>query len=268
MSGFDSKGAERQPIFNAPGIVLALVASFLALHAWRESMTLEASFRMLSDFAFVPGRFTFAINPDELLRRIQDALADMSPAEAAASRYLLGDGGAKPWTLVTYAFLHGNWSHALLNSMWLMVFGSAVARRFGAPRFLGLMVVSAIGAALVHYVTHRFDLTPIVGASGAVSGAMGAAVRFVFQPGAPLGPTLAFGRDSDAYAQSAPPLRVVMSDRRVFGFVAAWFVLNFVFGANAVALGASDSPVAWEAHVGGFLVGLVLFPFFDPRRRS
>lgn len=266
MDGYETRPSERQPVFNAPGIVVALVSAFLLVHAWRESVADMTALRAISDFAFVPGRLTFAFDPEALLDKVQAALADLTPVEAAAQRFFLGDGSLKPWTLLTYGFLHGNWPHVVLNSLWLLVFGSAVARRFGAARFLALMAFAAIAGALAHYALHPFDLTPIVGASAAVSGAMGAAVRFVFQPGAPLGPVLAFGRPGDAYSQPAPPLRVVLADSRVLGFVGVWFVLNFVFGANAVALGVSDAPIAWEAHVGGFLAGLLPFGLFDRRR--
>lgn len=265
MDGYERQPAGSQPVFNAPGIVVALVSAFLLVHAARESVADMTALRWISDFAFVPGRLTFAFDPEALLDKVQASLAGLSPVEAAAQRYFLGDGGLKPWTLLTYGFLHGNWPHVILNSMWLLVFGSAVARRFGAGRFVALMAAATVAGALAHYAMHPFDLTPIVGASAAVSGAMGAAVRFVFQPGAPLGPALAFGRAADSYVRPAPPLRIVLSDSRVLGFVGVWFVLNFAFGVNAVALGMSDAPIAWEAHVGGFLAGLLLFGLFDRR---
>ena len=65
----------------------------------------------------------------------------------------------------------------------------------------------------------------------------------------------------------APPLRDLLSQRRAVLFIAIWMATNFLFGAGAQALGASDAPVAWIAHIGGFVAGLLAFPLFDRRRR-
>jgi membrane associated rhomboid family serine protease len=111
----------------------------------------------------------------------------------------------------------------------------------------------------MHYVTHRFDLMPVVGASAAVSGAMAAAVRFVFQPGAPLGGTV-----GQSFHQPALPLWRVFTSRRTLPFLLVWLAVNFLFGFLSAPLGITEGPVAWEAHVGGFLVGLLAFQMFDP----
>lgn len=84
---------------------------------------------------------------------------------------------------VTYAFLHGSWMHILSNAIWMLAFGAPVARRFGTARFLVLGGVSAVCAALVHLAFHWGEPVPMIGASGAVSGFMGAAIRFAFTPG-------------------------------------------------------------------------------------
>ena len=119
----------------------------------------------------------------------------------------------------------------------------------------------------MHYVTHMTDLQPVVGASAAVSGVMAAAVRFVFQPGAPLGESLGFAEPADegmAYRQPALPLRKILSNRSAISFLFFWFLANFLFGAIPVPLGVTDATVAWEAHIGGFLIGLLAFRWFDP----
>ena len=63
-------------------------------------------------------------------------------------------------------------------------------------------------------------------------------------------------------------LRGVFSDPRALTFLVFWFVVNFIFGAMSQTLGFSQGPVAWEAHAGGFVAGLLLFALFDPARRS
>jgi membrane associated rhomboid family serine protease len=189
--------------------------------------------------------------------------------QAEAAGILLGNGDPQPWTVVTYAFLHADWVHLGVNSLWLAAFGAPVARRFGTWRFLGFMVITAIAGAGAHYLFHRFDLMPVIGASAAISGTMAAAIRFVFVPGAPLGAQLGFGSRADdrAYQQKPLPLLRVLTDRRAVAFLVIWFVANFVFGVASVPLGITSAAVAWEAHVGGFLAGLLLFPLFDPPRQ-
>ncbi len=61
----------------------------------------------------------------------------------------------------------------------------------------------------------------------------------------------------------AATLRELLTDRRALVFIAIWMVTNFVFGAGAQTLGATGGPVAWIAHVGGFVTGLAVFPLFD-----
>ena len=95
-----------------------------------------------------------------------------------------------------------------------------------------------------------------------VSGAMAAAIRFAFVQGS----FLSFSRgDADAAAQvPAQSLMRALRDPRVLGFLAIWFGVNIVFGIGSVGVGAEDVSVAWQAHIGGFLAGLVLFNAFDP----
>jgi membrane associated rhomboid family serine protease len=150
----------------------------------------------------------------------------------------------------------------LLNSVWLVAFGPPIARRFGSARFLLFMAVTAIASALAHWALSPMDFSPLIGASGADSGLMGAATRFMFQPGAPLG---AFGSIGRPEVESIPAagLGQVFVERRSLIFIMIWFGTNLIFGAGAQTLGFSEMPVAWVAHLGGFIAGLVLFPLFD-----
>src|SRR5436190_3152734 len=142
--------------------------------------------------------------------------------------------GAAVWTFVTYAFIHGGLNHLFFNGVWLLAFGTPVARRFGALRFTLFFAVTAAAGAAVHLLTNFGDRAPVVGASAAVSAAMAAAVRFVFQRGGPLGALRV--ADEDAYRVPAAPLFVALRDPRILLFLAVWFGLNLIFGLGLIPM--------------------------------
>jgi membrane associated rhomboid family serine protease len=227
-------------------VVAVLIAAFGAIHAARElALTPQQDIDFLLLFAFIPARYTPA----------------MLGVEA-----LPGGIGADFWTFVSYAFIHGDVTHLLINVVWLLPFGTAVARRFGTGRFLAMFAATAAAGAAVHLVTHRGELLPMIGASAAISGFMAAAIRFVFQAGGPLG--MLRSTDAAAYHVPAAPLRDALSDPRILAFLLVWFGLNALFGLGSVSLLGVEQPVAWQAHIGGFVAGLLLFPAFDPVRAA
>ena len=145
--------------------------------------------------------------------------------------------------------------------LWLLPFGSALARRFGAVRFFLFLAVTAAAGALAHLVTHEHAVAPMIGASASVSGAMAAAIRFAFVRGS----FLSFSRGC-RYRRKVPalPLSRALRDGRVLGFLAVWFGVNIIFGVGAIGVDGESTSVAWQAHIGGFLAGLLLFALFDP----
>src|SRR4029078_3585313 len=171
-----------------------------------------------------------------------------------------GGAGAKVWSFVTYSLLHANLTHLGFNVLWLLPFGSALARRFGAGRFFVFLAVTSPAGALAHLVTHEHAVAPMIGASASVSGAMAAAIRFAFVRGS----FLSFSRgDADAAAR-VPALSLLRTfrDPRVLGFLAVWFGVNIIFGIGSIAIGADGASVAWQADIGRFLgggVGCFLF---------
>lgn len=232
----------RERIFNVPTVILLLLAAMVAIHVLREFVLSEdADLRTLIYFAFIPARYEPSILP-----------AGVVP----------GGHGAEFWTFVTYAFLHGDWMHLGVNAAWLLAFGSPLARRFGFLRFLAFFAVTAIAGALMHLATHRGELVPMIGASAAISGAMAAAMRFVFVPGGPL---LRRPGAETNYHAPAVPLRTALTDPRILVFLAVWLAVNLLFGLGAGPLLGEHQSVAWQAHVGGFFAGLLLFGLFDPR---
>jgi len=264
---------KREPMFFVPFVVVALVAALLAIHAVLTQMGAATQDAVVRDLAFLPGRLTLSIWPDRLAGLLARVNTDPSALEQAAMlrHYKALEGGAKIWTLFTYSLLHGSWTHVIVNSIWLIAFGPPVARRFGSGRFLAFFAMTAAAGALAHWAADPMDFSPLIGASAADSGLMAAAARFIFQPGAPLGGRQDLSRLAieAGDARPVPNLRQLLSQRRAVIFIVIWMATNFVFGAGAQALGASEAPIAWIAHVGGFAAGLLAFRLFDrPRRRD
>jgi membrane associated rhomboid family serine protease len=234
--------APREPILTLPGALTAYVLLIALVHL-RVLLPPELENWTIDVFGFIPGRY------------------DPMPLELFP-----GGAGAKVWTFVTYSLLHANLTHIVFNVLWLLPFGSALARRFGALRFFLFMAVTAAAGALAHLVTHEHAVAPMIGASASVSGTMAAAIRFAFVHGS----FLSFSRgDADAAAKvPALSLSRALRDPRVLGFLAVWFGVNIIFGAGSLALGADGAAVAWQAHIGGFFAGLLLFSLFDPVPRA
>jgi membrane associated rhomboid family serine protease len=233
----------REPIFNVPTVVVALLALLALIHGVREYLLSEAQdVQVLLTFAFIPARYDGSL----LLQEWPGGI------------------GANVWTFVTYAFLHANWMHFGVNAIWFLPFGSAVARRFGTRRFLSFLAVAAACGAAVHLATHTGEQFPMIGASAAISGTMAAAMRFAFQRGGPL--SMLRTGDAESYHVPALPLVGVFRDARVLLFLAVWFGMNIIFGVGSFPTLTGGESVAWQAHVGGFLAGLLLFSWFDPAR--
>jgi membrane associated rhomboid family serine protease len=233
----------REPILTLPGALTAYIALLAVIHL-RVLLPPELENWTIDVFAFIPKRY-------------DSTLLDIA---------FPGGTGAKVWTFVSYSLLHANLTHLGFNVLWLLPFGSALARRFGALRFYAFMAVTAAAGALAHLLTHEHAIAPMIGASASVSGAMAAAMRFAFVKGS----FLSFSRgDADAAAKvPALSLGQAFRDTRVLGFLAVWFGVNIIFGVGAIGIGAEGGSVAWQAHIGGFLAGLMLFSLFDPVPRA
>ncbi len=235
---------KREPPFNIPPVIVAVLAVLALVHAVRTYvLTSEQDVEFLLTFAFIPSRYDTSI-----------VLGGVLP----------GGFGAELWTFVTYALIHADWTHFGVNAVWLLPFGSAVARRLGPLRFLAFFAATAAAGAAMHLATHAGEQVPVIGASAAISGTMAGAMRFAFQRGGPL----SFRRDGSAtdYRVPAIPLGGVLRDARVLAFLVVWFGINILFGLGPLPISGigSGQVVAWQAHIGGFLAGLLLFSWFDP----
>jgi len=233
-----------EPMFNVPPAVLATVAVLLLVHALRMLALTEAEdVQFLLTFAFIPARYDTQL------------LADGA---------FPGGFAADFWTFFSYAFLHADLLHIGVNLAWLLPFGTALARRFGTWRYAAFMLVVAAAGAFAHLISHPGAMVPMIGASAAISGAMAAALRFVFQRGGPLGLLRGEASGDDAYRVPAAALTETLRDPRFLIFFGAWLGLNALFGLGSVSIMDPGQEIAWQAHIGGFLAGLFLFNVFDP----
>ncbi len=238
-------GVLHQKAFDVPGIILLLVLVFAGIQAWRDFlMTPAENYRFLLKYAFLPLRYS--LPPD----------VSMSSLPGGMAAALLGP--------FTHMFLHAGWLHLLANALWMTAFGAPVARRTGALGFVMLMLVSAAGGALVYLAMHWGEPALLIGASGGVSGLMGAAIRLIYADGS----SLAEGLRRDL--ATVRPLTVLQTFLlpRPRAFILIWMGINLLFGVLGFGSGGRMNTIAWEAHMGGFLFGLVFFSLFDRPREA
>jgi len=228
----------REPIFMIPAVIAVLGVLMLAVQALSAFVLNEGQQNALITWlGFVPFRL---VAPDRI------------------------PGGVLPlfWTPLTYGFVHGGWEHVIGNVAWLVIFGTPVARRYGAVRTLVIFFVSSIIGALAFAIT-EFQSVPVaylVGASGGIAGLTGAAMRFIFQPvivgrHPETGEMIPLGRK-----MATIPEMLRSGPARNFSLI--WIVLNCLVPLAPLFLG-QDVQIAWQAHLGGFFTGLLLVPFFE-----
>jgi membrane associated rhomboid family serine protease len=217
IDGWDAPPA-REPLFRAPWTIVALSLALIALYALQSFVMTDAEVEAWG----------------------------VTPVALAAGRWE---------TLLTSLFLHGSWPHVLLNSVAIIAFGPPVARLMGTgPRgaavfylfYLVCGVLSGLGFAAADAL---FDAKHFaaVGASGAVSGLLGAASRMI-----------------QGHGQVGP-----IWGSTVLGMAAAWVFVNVVLGVSGLTPGAEGIPVAWQAHLAGYAAGVLLVgPFARLAGRS
>lgn len=224
-----------EPIFNAPAVIMAMLAVLALVHAGREFMSETQDAWVVLTLAFVPARY--------------GELAAQWP----------GAPWAAPASFVTHALLHGDLMHLGVNSAWLLAVGTPVARRMDAARFVAFTALCAAGGALMFLAINPNLQAPMVGASGAISGLMAAVFRLMYAADDSEGWRQL--RDDPAHAPRLS-LKATFTNRRSLTAILVWVALNFVF-AFALSGVISMGSIAWEAHLGGFFAGLLAFDLFD-----
>jgi membrane associated rhomboid family serine protease len=227
-----------QPALNVPRVVTGVAALLTAVQAVKSLLPDEAKITFILALAFIPARYS------------------------GAALELPGGYLTAVTSFVTYMMLHGGWVHLAVNLLWMLAFGSAVARRMSGLAFVSFSVLCGIAGAFTHLLFHFGDMTPVIGASAAVSGQMAAALRFFFNAKPYPGQ-----RVPDFAGAPLMSLGQTLSDKRMLAVLAIWIALNAYFGISAVQIGGEEGNIAWEAHIGGFLCGLLIFGAFDAARR-
>jgi membrane associated rhomboid family serine protease len=204
----DQPRPERERMFNAPWTIVVLPALLIALYAVQSATLTDA----------------------------QEAHWALTSSALIAGRWPV---------LLTSLFLHGSWPHVLMNSVAIVAFGPPAARMMGtdlrgASAFYAFYLTCGVLASLGFVAVDFHDANPVVGASGAVSGLLGAASRLIEGRGR-IGP---------------------MFGPTVLGMAAAWTIANVILGVTGLTPGAAGMPVAWQAHLAGYLAGVLLIgPF-------
>lgn len=231
--------AGRRPSISVELGILALVVIHFVLMLfliYQTRLYTEIRLRL----AFIPLRFAYIYGP--------------TGAPGGAIAYL--------WSPFTYALLHANGWHLFSNGLALFIFGRTVAWRLGAAGFYGMFALSALAGAALHFLFYFYDPAPVVGASAAAFGIMGATFRFV--PGVKDMLQALFW--PDAALRDVPIIGMwsVLSHRRSLTYVLICFLV-FPLGVLALFTGNSGD-VAVMGHVGGLAFGYFGFGFFDRRR--
>jgi membrane associated rhomboid family serine protease len=157
------------------------------------------------------------------------------------------------WTIITHQFLHGGWLHLFANMWTLWIFGDNVEDRMGSLRFLFFYLICGSVAALTQVLTNPDSTIPSVGASGAIAGVLGA--YLLFFPTARLIVLLPIFFYPFFFEVPA-----VL-------YLFLWFLIQLFSGAAALAGPQEVGGIAWWAHVGGFVSGMLLCRLFVRRRR-
>jgi membrane associated rhomboid family serine protease len=222
------------PTVRTPVIVYLLIAANTAIFLYQNSLGSNASAIFAYEYGLVPIRY---FDPFWGLRN-----------GLPADDY---------WPFLTAAFLHGGWLHIILNMWTLFIFGQTMEGRMGSIPFLAFYLACAMASTAVHAWFNPLSDVPVIGASGAIAGVIG------------------------AYALTFPTARITLLvpiiiiplifDIPAIAFAIIWFGMQVLQGAWESLTPSIGGGIAWWAHIGGFIAGIILLPLFlafAPRQRQ
>lgn len=217
--------ADDNPRQNTPVVTWSLIGICVLVFFWQFSLGANGGQIAALEFGFIPARLfgTATLDP---------ALAEV-PAWA---------------TVFTSMFMHGGWMHLGFNMLFLWIFGDNIEDSMGHGRYLAFYLVCGVAAALAQAAIDPASTIPMIGASGAVSGVLGA--YLLLHPRATVRTVIFLG------------VFVTMMHLPAMIVLGLWFVLQLVSAAFA---SSGEPGVAFWAHVGGFVAGMALLPLFKKR---
>jgi len=222
-----------QPRFSTPYVTYFIIALNAVVFFFELSVQMQgprALNSLVYQFGVVPQHFELAV--------------------AGSQRY---DIAGQALTILTSMFLHGGWLHIIFNMWFLWIFGDNIEDHLGHFLYLVFYLVSGFAASIAHIVLNINSNVPSVGASGAIAGVMGA--YMILYP--------------KARVLTLVPLIVFFTFwwLPAWIFLGYWFLLQFLSGtATSIAETSSQGGVAFWAHVGGFVAGIVLIKILPERR--
>jgi membrane associated rhomboid family serine protease len=219
---------------------LLIAVSVLAFLAQRNSNDITGT-TVVEQFGMIPAR---VLHPEEPVI-VREAFQVRTPRgiQIVEKERMAVESAVPPWlTLLTCVFLHGSWLHLLGNMWFLYIFGDNVEDRLGHLGYFVFYLAAGVTASGMHLITNSSSMIPTVGASGAIAGVMGG--YFVLYPHArvlTLVPIIIF-------------IQIIVIPAPIF--LGIWFLLQFFQGTTSLG-SVETGGVAWWAHIGGFVAGVV-----------
>lgn len=232
----DENETQRTPVVTIALIVLT-TATWVLVQGAGSALPLATS---VCNLGLIPGELTLSLPPGTAFR--------MGPRIAC-----LTDPGRQSFTLFTSMFLHGSWMHLIGNMWFLWLFGNNIEDSMTRPRFLAFYMLSGIAAAVTQVAANPMSGVPMVGASGAISGVMGA--YLVLFPRVRVYTIIPLGFFIQSFALPAWMMLIY------------WAFLQFFGGVTSVVAERGGGGVAFWAHIGGFIAGVALIKIFERRDR-
>jgi membrane associated rhomboid family serine protease len=226
----DENQTVRTPIVTIVTIALCVVA-WLLVQGAGSALPLATS---VCNLGLVPGELLGTVMPGTGFPMGEDLVCVVDP-------------GREPSHLLTHMFLHGSWMHLIGNMWFLWLFGNNIEDSMTRPRFVAFYLLCGLAAAAAQVFAEPASAIPMVGASGAISGVMGA--YLVLFPRVRVYTLVPLGFFIQQFALPA------------WGMLVYWMVLQLVGGFSAIG-GGEEGGVAFWAHIGGFVAGVVLVKFF------